>query len=327
MEGTDLILLKSTVISDSTANGGRQSYTQVSSSVLNNMFANVSQTDRTNGTTKYRKFFFRNKNASDETAANSRIWISSQSTGGDYFRMKAGTDTDTQAEADDYTSWLGTGYLTSVAATDATTLEALFDTNDGVYNGSMIRVTDNSGGEEFLTVKSSGGVSWNGNTATIITTSGIRSTYPASQNSLVSGVVDLGSLIAATSAWVESSASGTYDETSYPIEVNNIGTVSDDWTLTFTSANTFTVAGSNTGSVGTGSTASDFSPVNASAGGGAYYFILRSAGWGGTWQTGETVTFTTTHSSAGVWIKEVVPAGTSSKTSNTVKFKLYCEGS
>ena len=327
MEGADLILMKSVVISDAGANGGRQSYNQVSSNVLNNMFANVSQTDRTNGVTKYRKFFFRNKNASDETAANSRIWISSQSTGGDYFRIKDGTDLDTQEEADDYTDWLGTGYLTSVVATDATTIEALFDTPTGVYNGSIIRMTDNSGGEEFLTVKSSGGVTWLGNTATIITTSGIRSTYPASQNSLVSGVIDLGNLVSATSSWAETSASGTYDESTYPVEVNNIGSVSDDWTLTFTAATTFTISGANTGAVGTGSTASDFTPVNASAGGGAYYFIIRSAGWGGTWQIGETVIFTTTHSSAGVWFKEVVPAGTSAKTSNTFKAKLYCEGS
>lgn len=327
MEGTDLVLVKSVTISDAGANGGRQSYTQVSSNVLNNMFANVSQADRTAGVTKYRKFFFRNRNASDETASNSRIWISQRSTGGDYFRLKAGTDTDTQAEADDYTNWLGTGYLTSPLSTDATSIQALFDTNNGVYNGSIIRLNDSSGGEEFLTVKSSGGVSWNGNTATIVTTSGARSTYPASQNSLVSGVVDLGDLVASTSSWVETSASGTYDESTYPVEVNNIGTVSDSWTLTFTSSTNFTVSGTNTGSVGTGTTSSNFSPVNASAGGGAYYFIIRSAGWGGTWAVGETVTFTTTHSSAGVWIKEVVPAGTTAKTSNTTIFKLYTEGS
>ena len=326
MESTDLVLMKSVTISDADANGGRQSYTQVTSNVLNNMFANVSQTDRTAGVTKYRKFFFRNKNAADETATNSRVWIASRSTGEDYFRIKAGTDTDTQAEADDYTEWLGSGYLDGALATDATTFDAIFDNNDGVYDGSMIRVTDSSGGEEFLTVKSSGGVSWLGNTATIVTTTGARSTYPSGQNSVVSGVVDLGSLIAATSAWAETTATGTYDEATYPVEVNNPGPVSDTWTLTFTAATTFTVSGTNTGSVGSGSTASNFSPINANAGGGVYYFLIRSAGWGGTWAIGETVTFTTTHSSAGWWSKEVVPASTAAKSSNSVGFKMYVEG-
>lgn len=327
MEAVDLQLVKSLVVSDASANGGGKSYNAVSSNVLNNLFQNVSQADRTSGVTKYRKFFFRNKNSLNETGVNSRIWISSRSTGGDYFRLKAGTDTDTQAEADDYTEWLGSGYLALPAATDATTISAIFDINNGVYNGSIIRITDNSGGEEFLTIKSSGGVTWLGNAVTIITTSSIRSTYPSGQNSVVSGVVDLGSIVAATSGWSESSASGTYDEATYPVLVNNIGTVSDTWTLTFTAATTFTVSGANTGSVGTGSRSSNFSPVNASAGGGAYYFSLRSAGFGGTFQAGETITFVTTHSAKSVWIKEVVPASTAAKTSSTFKLKLYVEGS
>jgi len=327
VEGVDLVLNKSVNVSDADANGGRQSFTQVSSNVLNNMFKNVSQAERTSGVTRYRKFFFRNKNASNETAVNSRIWISQKSLGGDYFRLKAGTDSDVQSAADDYTNWLGTGHLTQPLATDATTMTALFDVANGVYNSSIIRLCDSSGGEEFLTVKTSGGVSWNGNTVTIVTTTGARSTYPASENSLVSGVVDLGSLVAATSLWVETSVAGTYDEVTYPVAVNNVGTVSDTWVLTFTGASTFTVSGTNTGSVGSGSTAADFTPVNQNVGTGDFYFEIDASGWGGTWAVGNTVTFTTTHSSAGFWIKEVVPALTGAYTQNKMRLKLYCEGS
>ena len=327
MEGNELVLMKSVTISNTDANGGRMSFTQVSSNVLGGMFPNVTQSERTSGTTRYRKFFFKNKNASLETAVNSRIWISLKSNGGDYFRLKAGTDSDVQSAADDYTDWMGTGHLTSALATDSTTIEALFDAATGVYNGSRIRISDSSGGEEFLTVKSSGGVSWNGNTATIVTTSGARSTYPASENTLVSGVVDLGDLVASTSSWAETSVSGTYDESTYPVVVNNVGTVSDDWTLTFTGATTFTVSGANTGSVGSGSTAADFQPVNANVGTGDYYFEIDASGWGSVWAIGDTVTFTTTHAAASVWIKEVVPAATSAQTSNRFDLKLYAEGS
>ena len=149
MEDTDLCLMKSVTISDADANGGRMSFTQITSNVLANMFPNVTQTERTEGTTRYRKFFFRNKNSSLETAINSRIWISLKSSGGDYFRLKAGTDSDVQSAADDYTDWLGTGHLTEALATDSTTIEALFDAATGVYNGSRIRLCDGSGGEEF----------------------------------------------------------------------------------------------------------------------------------------------------------------------------------
>jgi hypothetical protein len=326
MEGAELVLMRSVTISDVSSNGGRMSFTQVSSNVLKNMFNNITQEERTSGTTKYRKFFFRNKNASNETAVNSRIWISQRSLGGDYYRLKAGTDSDIQSEADDYSDWMGTGYLTQPLATDATTMTALFDAATGVYNGSLIRLCDSSGGEEFLTVKASGGISWLGNTATIITTAGARSIYPASQNSLVSGVVDLGDIVAATSAWAETSVSGTYDEVTYPVVVNNIGTVSDTWTLTFTSASAFTVTGANTGSVGSGSILSDFQPVNPSVGTGDYYFQIYASGWGGTFVAGDTITFVTTYSAKGIWIKEVVPAGTVSCTQNITKFKLYSEG-
>jgi len=205
-------------------------------------------------------------------------------------------------------------------------MEATFDAATGIYAGSVLRLSDSSGGEEFLTVDT-GGVSWNGNVATITCTSGARSTYPASQNSLVCGVVDLGDLVASASGWAESSAAGTYDEATYSVTVNNKGTVSDSWTLTFTGATTFTVSGANTGSVGSGSTASAFQPINASEGSGNYYFEISAAGWGGTWAVGETITFTTTHACAGIWVKETVPAGCSAKTSNLMTLKLYGEGS
>ena len=326
MEGTDLILMKSVTVSSAVANGGRQSFTQVTSNVLNNMFPNTTQSERTAGGTKYRKFFFRNKNSSDETAVNSRVWISLRSTGGNYYRIKAGTDTDVQSDAAGYSSWLGAGYLTSVLAADSTTLEVLFDAATGVYNSSRIRITDSSGGEEFLVVKASGGVTWNGNTATILTTTSARSTYPASQNSLVSGVIDLGDLVASTSLWVETSVSGTYDESTYPVTVNNMGTVDDTWTLEFTGATTFTVTGTNSGSVGSGTTASDFSPINTLVGTGDYFFTILAAGWGSTWAIGDTVTFATGHSSAGWWGKEIAPASTPAYSNSEVRFKLYAEG-
>ena len=325
MENTDLVLYKSVTISEAGANGGRMSYTQVTSGILNNLFPNVSQSERTDGATKYRKFFFKNKNAAGETAANSRIWISKRSTGGDYFRLKAGTNTDIQSAADDYTNWLGSGYLYNAVGTDATRMDVVFDTNNGVYNSSLIRISDNSGKEEFLTVKGSGGISWNGNIATILTTTCFRSGYPASQDVLISAVIDFGDLVASTDNWVEN-GSGTYNEATYPVEVNNIGTVEDSWTLQFTSSVAFTVTGTNSGLVGSGTVSGDFSPVNANVGTGDYYFTIEAAGWGGSWTLGDTITFQTHHAASSLWLKEVVPALTASRTNSSMSLKLYAEG-
>jgi len=323
MENTDLILYKSVIVSDAGANGGRMSYTQVTSGILNNLFPNVSQSERTDGATKYRKFFFKNKNAAGETAANSRIWISKRSTGGDYFRLKAGTNTDIQSMADDYTNWLGSGYLYNAIGTDATRMDVVFDTNNGVYNSSLIRISDNSGKEEFLTVKGSGGVSWNGSIATILTTTCFRSGYPASQDVLISAVIDFGDLVASTDNWSESRE--IYNESSYPVEVNNVGTIEESWTLTFSSGTAFTVSGANTGLISGGVIGSDYSPVNPNVGTGDYYFTIRAAGWSSP-QIGDTITFQTHHAAASVWISENVPALTASRTNSQMNLKLYAEG-
>lgn len=328
MENTDLVMNESVVVNNVAAsNGGRMSFNQVTSDVLNNMFTNVTQSELDDGVTRYRKFFFRNKNSSLETAATARVWISRRSTAGDYYRIKAGTNSDVQTDAEGYSNYLGTGYLNAVLAADSTSFSALFDTNDGVYNGSIIRLADSSGGEEFLTVRAAAGVSWNGSIATIHVTSNVRSTYPASQNSLVSSVIDLGNLVASSDTWVETSVSGTYDESTYPVVVNNVGTVEDTWTLTFDSSMTFTVSGTNIGSVGAGGIGSDFSPVNGNVGTGDYYFTISAAGFGGTWSVGETITFSTHHGSASFWAKEIVPGNTSSFTDSKFRVKLYAEGS
>ncbi len=323
MENTDLILYKSVMVSDAEANGGRMSYTQVTSGILNNLFPNVSQDERTNGATKYRKFFYKNKNSAGETAANSRIWISRRSDGGDYFRIKPGTNTDTQAEADDYTNWLGAGYLYNAVGIDSTRMDVVFDTNNGVYNSSLIRISDNSGKEEFLNVKGASGVSWNGNIATILTTTCFRSGYPASQDVLVSAVIDFGNLIASSDNWNESRE--IYDEASYPVVVNNVGTIEESWTLTFTNGTAFTVSGINTGAISGGVIGSDYNPVNSNVGSGDYYFSLLSAGWNLP-QAGDTITFDTHAAAKGLWVKEIIPSATASHASNEFRLKLYAEG-
>ena len=177
-----------------------------------------------------------------------------------------------------------------------------------------------------MTVKGSGGVSWNGNIATILTTTCFRSGYPASQDVLISAVIDFGNLVASSDNWSEN-GSGTYDETTYPVEVNNVGTIEESWTLTFTSPTAFTVSGANTGAISGGTIGSDYSPVNTNVGTGDYYFTIRAAGWGGSWTLGDTITFQTHHAAEGFWAKEVVPAATASRTNNQMNLKLYAEGS
>lgn len=95
---SDLKLFKSVVISDVNANGGKETTTEIVSAVLNNMFPNVTNPERTLGITRYRKAFLRNINALDEKFENTRFWIDFLSTAADYFRVALGTYQDTQLD-------------------------------------------------------------------------------------------------------------------------------------------------------------------------------------------------------------------------------------
>jgi hypothetical protein len=194
----DIKLYKSATVTDTDANGGAISATEIVSDTANNMFPNVTDAERTAGGVRYRKGFVKNTNTT--TAFNNVYrYISELSDAADYFRIKEGTDTDTQADADDYTDWVGSGLLNSGISAGATTLIVDYDAADGVYNGSVLAIVDGAD-TEYVTVTAS--PSWTGNQATL--------TVSATAKGHTSGVViatmiDLGDIAAEDSAgfWVK----------------------------------------------------------------------------------------------------------------------------
>ena len=165
-----------------------------------------------------------------------------------------------------------------------------------------------------------GAASWNGYQATVNISGEVGLVF-AQTVTTVSALLPLADLTPGSSNWAETSVAGTYDETTYPLTMYNIGAVTESWTLTFTSATAFTVSGAVVGSVGSGDINSNFAPIN----GAGYYFLLDKDGWGGTWVAGNTITFNTTHAAKSVWVKESVPAGAASKANNFFTLKLKGE--
>lgn len=306
VDADDIKIYKSAVVSDAAGNGGGIGTAPAESS----LFPTVSPAERAAGIVRYRKVFLKNEEAVGNLAAyNLRVGIKAMTPAADYIRLKAGTNTDTQAQASAYTDWLGAGALDADAESGASSFDVEFDTDDGVYAGSLIRIHDGTN-SEFHTVDT---VSWNGAVATItLDGTTLANGFAAATPTIVSAYPTLGDLAPSSSSWAETSAAGTYDETAYPLIVYNKGTVIDSWTLTFTSDTAFSVVGANSGSVGTGTISGDFKPVN----GASWYFNLRAAGWGGTWAEGDTVTFLTTHAAKGLWVAEIVPQGAASYTTN-----------
>jgi len=307
---SDIEFFKATNNNDTAGNGGRISTTQITDNSLNNGSPNISSAERIAGLTRYRKEFLRNKNTSDLTMYSGEIWIGTRSTSDDYYQLKEGTDTDVQSAAEAYANWCGAGLLGAAAGSGESSIEVDYGAASGVWDGAPVHIDDGAN-EVDLTVN--GAPSWIGNTATLTLSAVLGYNFSAT-TTVVSTIVALDQVKTATGSWVETSTSGTYDETTYPVTIYNVGTVTDSWTLTFTDATNFSVTGTNTGSVGSGDINTDFQPANSSS----YYFLIDKDGWAGTWAAGDTVTFTTTHAGKSYWVKEVVPAAIASYSNNTV---------
>jgi len=317
----ELKLYKSAVVNDTGSNGGRMSAVEAVDAVKNNVFPDLSVSERTAGLTRWRKLFVKVANAAGLALQNPKIIIETVTPGADHVEIAAGTFEDTQ-------SGLGTprlyggGQLNANVSATATSIDVLVeDAAAGLFaDGDTIRISDRAtvdgaGNEEFMVIAASG-VSYLGNVATLTLTSGLANGYTASATR-VSSVYQPADIVGAVSNWVETAAgSGTYDEVGSPVAVDSIGGVSQAWTLTFSSGTAFSVVGDTLGNVGSGTTAGDFAPNNPDFT--APYFTLLAAGWAGTWASGDTITFRTDPAAAPIWLKQTVPAGTAALSSDSV---------
>lgn len=116
-----------------------------------------------------------------------------------------------------------------------------------------------------------------------------------------------------TSVWsdalIGSQATAQYNDVGFPIEVLNDGAVTERWRINFTSSTAFQIIGENLGVIGTGTTSADAAPVNPITG--DTYFVIRAAGWGAGWATGNNLRFNTIGANAPIWIARTVLAGAS----------------
>jgi hypothetical protein len=112
--------------------------------------------------------------------------------------------------------------------------------------------------------------------------------------------------------------------TTFPILLDNIGTVYDSWTLLFTNATTYTITGLNEGALGSGgNTSTNASPINANFA--KKYFTIQSGAFGGTFIAGNTITFKTYPAAIPIWIREIVPANSGSYANNTWSERIVGE--
>ncbi|MDP3324246.1 MAG: hypothetical protein Q8S71_11955 [Hydrogenophaga sp.] len=121
---------------------------------------------------------------------------------------------------------------------------------------------------------------------------------------------------------VGSPATGTYNDTANPIEVNNRGTVTERWALKFrTDGITFDLIGEHLGQIASGTVNADFAPPNAQADN-APYLVVRAAGWGSGWVPGNVLFIHTTGAEMSVGVIRSTSPGSPSALDYEALFEI-----
>jgi len=184
----------------------------------------------------------------------------------------------------------------------------------GIYLGNNTVLSYESGvaSTEYLQIASASPYSYVGNVATVQLQTPVVGAY-ATANTYGAQCLSTAEIKPDFDSFLTSPA-GIYDESTYPPELTNKGTVEDQITIVMTSGTNFNCTGLYEGSLGTGSISADFSPINPATG--AALFTLRAAGWMGTPISGDNITFSIHPAKLARWFKEVVPAATPAENDN-----------
>ena len=323
----DLKQFRSVVVSDDGSNGGRLGLSQISSGVAGNLFPAAGAAEQLAGSSKYRKLFLVNHSNPSDTAFDAKVYMENYTPGADELVFCQGTQTDTQSAITGSEAKFGVGQLNANVIAGATSIAV--SVHDWASlpifrNGGLLRISDkpdiaSPGNTEFVYIHASTPITNAGDLVTIPLATALVGGYTA-VNTRVASVLEYGDLKATFDNWVETSGAGTYDEVTYPLGLDNRGTIEQIWTVTFSSATNYTVSGDTVGAVGSGTISTDFIPNNPNYS--APYFTLEQEGFAGTWANGNTLVFRTHPAAIPLWMLRDIPSGTTPQAGNVAKLAL-----
>lgn len=141
--------------------------------------------------------------------------------------------------------------------------------------------------------------------------------------SYVDNLFDQGSWDGTT--WSDTAATGAlaeYNDTQYPVKVENYGAITERWCIRFTATTAYQVIGENVGVIATGNTSTDCSPINPATN--TPYFTIYALGFGSGWAVGNIIRFNTTGAQYPVWVVRTVQQGAETVLDDT--FSLLIRG-
>lgn len=322
---SELKLYQSAIVTNDTTNGGRLSSNEIVDGQANNLFPNITETQRLAGLSLTRKAFYKVANDADTVGNETKLYIQDITPAGTSAVLYAATQRDTAADLTGSERKYGAGRLNANVSSAATIIVVDAELNNGAnlifQAGDKIYITDGTNGE--VATIAAGGVAWSVDQATLTLDAGLLNSYAVATPTTVSSCFEAGTVQATVDNWVETSTAGTYDETGSALVLDSIGSVEQTWTVTFSDATNFSVVGDTLGSVGSGTVGVDFTPSNPDFT--KPYFTLLAAGFGGTWAVGETIVFQTHPAAVPIWCDLVVPVGTAGFGGDSIVIAMSVE--
>ncbi|MBF0283584.1 MAG: hypothetical protein HQL51_03900 [Magnetococcales bacterium] len=335
IQESNLTFYPSALVSYQTAsqNGGVMAGTgKIVTNVMENLFPNISNSERSSGSGKRRKVFAKIETDPLIAALNGKVFIDKLSSGDDYFLLHfTGSQIDVESDLSNPRHY-GIGTLKTDVAVGATSLTVVlehagaeslqpFKANDALYIAAKESYNSN-GNAEFVTVSATE-VNYSNGEASILLAAGTKFAWSAGAN--VASVITVSEVKPTAADFIVTSAAGTFTSTGN-VTLNGFATIHQTWTLTITDGATgsFRLDGDTLGSgVATGNIGSDFAPNNGDFS--KPFFTLAAAGWGGSWATNDTLEFSTDPAALPFWVKRVVPAGAASTSYSALSLAFVVE--
>lgn len=183
----------------------------------------------------------------------------------------------------------------------------VIDLDTGVWSTPIDWTTAPDNAENITITYRETPFSYSGNTATVNLETTILNTY-TNTNTVAAPCIESDEIRPEIYDLIITSSAGDYDDVTYPILLDNLGTTEDTYTVTFTSASEFTVTGFYSGLLGSGNITTDFTPTDSN---GNDIFTIDKDGWSGTFVSGDEMEFSTHPSAYPFWLKQTVPSGSS----------------
>ncbi|MCK5872844.1 MAG: hypothetical protein KAG26_08460 [Methylococcales bacterium] len=314
-ETSQFKILEASVKTDTAINGSTPSNIVIPDATRNNVFPKITEFDRQNGFERKRKVFFHLASPTNEIPSDAAVYLEGTTPSGTRCYLLEANFRDTQAGVNPAARRYAGGLLSTDALANTTSLVVDFEVGAGadlvIQIGDAISITNTSGSLEQNT--SASVVTWVADQATITISEPLGADFLVADSISVGSMIVKNNLTTSQDNWLKNSTSGVYDEATYPLVLNHLGTIEQIIIVTMNSPTAFTANSDIAGiALGSGDASTDFSPINPNSG--TPYFTLTAAGFSGVWAAGESFTVSVHPAMLPFWWVLKGPAGMSASS-------------